>query len=64
MIGTLGIDPAAAVFADDILRNLEPAARIGMTTLWVAEATTPPADYVHHVAPDLADWLTRIADGD
>jgi putative hydrolase of the HAD superfamily len=64
MVRTLAIDPAGAVFADDIQRNLEPAARIGMTTVWIAEATEPPADFVHHVAPDLAAWLTAIADGD
>jgi putative hydrolase of the HAD superfamily len=64
MVKTLAIEPTTAVFADDIERNLGPAARIGMTTLWVADATRPPADYVHHVAPDLAAWLAEIAEGD
>ena len=30
-----GIDPARALFADDMARNLAPAKAIGMTTVWV-----------------------------
>ena len=30
-----GIDPARALFADDMARNLAPAKALGMTTVWV-----------------------------
>ena len=58
-----GVDPARACMVDDMARNLVPAARLGMTTVWVRTglAWALPAegegDHIHHVVDDLADWL-------
>ncbi len=54
---------------DDIARNLEPAAEIGMTTVWkksdaewARDAEVP--DYAHHVTDDLLAWLRGLPNGD
>ena len=59
------IDPAAAVMIDDIARNLEPAAEIGMTTVWMktdAEwaGAIDGAGHIHHVTGDLLSWLEQV----
>jgi putative hydrolase of the HAD superfamily len=59
------IAPERAVMIDDIPRNLEPAAEIGMTTVWKrtdAEwaVTAEISDYVHHVTDDLLTWLKDL----
>jgi len=61
------IEPRDAVLVDDLIRNLAPAAAIGMTTVWVRhpaheEAHTHPDDdalpgHVHVVTEDLVAWL-------
>jgi putative hydrolase of the HAD superfamily len=52
------IAPAATCFFEDIERNLEPAAALGMTTVLVGEAArAPAAPFVSHRAPDLAAFL-------
>jgi putative hydrolase of the HAD superfamily len=61
-----GIEPAGAVMVEDIARNLKPAARLGMTTVWVRNdrgfsAEGSDGDHVHHVADDLAAWLEEVA---
>jgi putative hydrolase of the HAD superfamily len=59
------IDPAQALFADDMARNLAPAKAIGMTTLWVdngseqGDSTNEP-DFIDYRTDDIAGWLTRI----
>jgi putative hydrolase of the HAD superfamily len=60
-----GIDPARALFADDMVRNLAPAKAIGMTTLWVDNGSEqgPDADagdFVDHRTGDIAGWLDAI----
>jgi putative hydrolase of the HAD superfamily len=54
--------PETALFVEDMARNLEPAAALGMTTAWVRS----PLDwarlgsdqtYVHFIVDDLASWL-------
>lgn len=59
--------PAATAIFEDLTRNLAPAAAIGMTTVWVrnaspwAEVTVvaeTPA-YVHHETEDLVAWLEQ-----
>jgi putative hydrolase of the HAD superfamily len=60
-----GIQPARAVMVDDIVRNLAPAASLGMTTVWVetdAEwaRTETPGDHVHHRTRDLRIWLADL----
>ncbi len=61
------IDPARAMFAEDILRNLGPAAERGMLTVWVKNSGTwalPGNEDVSpdHVTEDLADWLHALHD--
>ncbi len=63
------IAPERAVMIDDIPRNLEPAAEIGMTTVWKrtdAEWAIDAeiSDYVHHVTDDLLVWLRALSIGD
>lgn len=67
MAETLGIQPARAVMIDDIPKNLEPAAAMGMTTVWVRTDTEyarigAVGTHVHHIADDLAAWLEGAVD--
>lgn len=66
LISRHGIDPARAVMVEDMARNLEPAAALGMTTVWLAGTLDwavegAEEDYVHHVAEDLTDWLNGLS---
>lgn len=65
-----GIDPLTAVMVEDIAHNLEPAAAMGMTTLWVrsdgpvdAYWAAPSDDdaYVHHRTDNLVEWLETVS---
>jgi putative hydrolase of the HAD superfamily len=61
------IEPSRALMAEDIARNLIPAAALGMTTLWVrgdAEWARAGADeaHVHFTVDDLAGWLASIGE--
>ncbi|MBM3569853.1 MAG: pyrimidine 5'-nucleotidase [Alphaproteobacteria bacterium] len=61
-----GVVPGRAAMVEDIVRNLEPAAKLGMATIWVpplppAADAPAPAAYVQHVAPDLPRFLADIA---
>ena len=56
------IDPAAALFVEDSAHNLEPAKKLGMTTIWVnhaadAESSDDRPHYVDHEIDDVAHWL-------
>lgn len=60
------VAPRGAVMIEDIARNLEPAAALGMTTVWVpgkAEWSGSGRDngYIHWVVDDLVDWLHGLA---
>ena len=62
------IDPRAAVMVEDIARNLEPAAAIGMTTVWLrndSEWGREGSDgaYIDLAIDDLTGWLTGLVDG-
>lgn len=62
------IDPAETIMIEDMARNLEPAAALGWTTLWVRNAhphavAGADADYVHHVTDDLCAWLRAAVAG-
>jgi len=65
MCAAYRIDPHAALFVEDMARNLVPAKAIGMTTVWVDNGSeqgphdTPPA-YVDYRITDVADWLTTV----
>jgi putative hydrolase of the HAD superfamily len=62
---TWGIDPARALFADDMVRNLAPAKAIGMTTLWVDNGSEQGpdlagAEFVDYRSADIAGWLAGV----
>ena len=60
-----GIDPATALFVDDMARNLAPAKAIGMTTVWVDNGSEQGPDDVPAGIDlritDLEAWLTGVA---
>lgn len=57
------IDPSAALFAEDMARNLKPAKAIGMTTLWVnngsEQSSDPTRDHIDFTTHDLGHWLAK-----
>jgi len=60
-----GIDPARALFADDMARNLKPAKALGMTTLWVDNGSEQAnamaeAEFIDYRATDIAGWLNEV----
>lgn len=66
LVARFGLNPARCVMVEDMARNLEPAAGLGMTTVWLSgtldwakEGAEEP--YVHHVADDLAAWLNGLS---
>ena len=61
MIDRHGVDPASAAFFEDSERNLEPAARLGMTTVLVGPAAhQSSAAFVQHKTDDLAAFLKAV----
>jgi putative hydrolase of the HAD superfamily len=59
------IDPARALFADDMARNLKPAKALGMTTLWVDNGSEQAnamaeAEFIDYRATDIAGWLNEV----
>lgn len=60
------IAPERTCFFEDVERNLEPAAELGMTTVLVRAPTGHvPAPYVDHAAPELTAFLAsaRVKEG-
>jgi len=55
------IDPARALFVEDMARNLKPAKAIGMTTVWIDNGSeqSPDTDrsFIDHHVSDLNRWL-------
>lgn len=66
MIEKFVIDPKATIMVEDIAGNLNPAAELGMSTVWVP-TDTHWSDKGHidenidHVAADLPYWLKNVA---
>ena len=64
MIQTFRIDPARALFADDLARNLPPAKALGLTTLWIDNGSEQVGadmiDGIDYRASDLGQWLDQI----
>jgi putative hydrolase of the HAD superfamily len=65
-----GVEPSRAVMVEDIAHNLEPAAAMGMTTVWVHTdgpidaywaAPSEDDDYVHHQTDNLVEWLETVS---
>lgn len=56
------LNPSDTVMVEDLTRNLEPAAALGMTTVWVrAESEIDQsAENIDHVVEDLAAWLGAL----
>ena len=59
------IDPARALFVEDMARNLVPAKAIGMTTVWVDNGSeqgpaATPADYIDYRITDVGEWLAGV----
>lgn len=59
------IDPTRAAMVEDISRNLEPAAELGMTTVWVRTETSWAKDvtetgHIDHITDDLTVWLQNL----
>jgi putative hydrolase of the HAD superfamily len=58
------INPKTAFFADDMVRNLQPAKALGMATLWInngSEQAGADVDYTHidHRSDCLTRWFTE-----
>jgi putative hydrolase of the HAD superfamily len=63
MIDALSVTPTSAVMVEDMAKNLEVPAALGMRTVWVKtdhawSHADPEASYVHHETDDLTAWLT------
>ncbi len=63
------IEPRRALFAEDMARNLVPAKRLGMTTVWVdngSEQASHDADpaFIDYRIADIGDWLSEITGED
>jgi putative hydrolase of the HAD superfamily len=61
-----GIEPSRAAMIDDIARNLEPAAALGMKTVWMRTGTewardVEPASHIDHVISDILGWVQGVA---
>lgn len=69
MLTTLSVDPTQAVFVEDSLKNLPPAAERGMKTVWLCNHrdTSGAGQYDHTlcdaVIDDLTVWLETITSG-
>jgi putative hydrolase of the HAD superfamily len=60
LIAAHGVEPASTAFFEDRAMNLEPAARLGMTTVLVGQDAGRNTDrYVHYRAPGLAAFLSE-----
>ena len=65
MCRALEVDPASALFVEDMARNLAPAKALGMITVWVnngSEQASDPADgdYIDYEIADIGEWLHEI----
>lgn len=59
------IDPSSAAMIDDIARNLEPAAALGMTTVWMRTGAewardVEPEPYIDHIIGDILHWVRAV----
>jgi putative hydrolase of the HAD superfamily len=65
MLAAFGVDPARALFADDMARNLKPAHDLGITTLWIDNGSEQVGDlgaggWIDYRTDDLGAWLADI----
>jgi putative hydrolase of the HAD superfamily len=64
LCATHGIDPARAMFVEDMARNLTPAKALGMTTVWIDNGSEQgpgnARDHIDHIINDLATFLAEV----
>jgi putative hydrolase of the HAD superfamily len=65
MLKAHGIEATRSALFDDIPKNLEPAAALGMTTVWVRTDSDyakigEPGAHIHYVTDDITHWLTAL----
>jgi putative hydrolase of the HAD superfamily len=65
MCDRFGIDPAHALLADDMVKNLAPAKELGMTTIWVDNGSEQAGRDFDGTAvdvrvSDIGEWLAAI----
>lgn len=62
-----GVDPKASTMVDDMAKNLEPAAKLGMHTVWIdtgsAWGSQGHGPHVKETAKDFKTWLTGKVSG-
>lgn len=68
MLDKFAINANQSVMVEDLAGNLNPAAELGMTTVWVPTNTHwsdegHDEQNIHHVAPVLSDWLGEAVRG-
>lgn len=59
-----GLDPERAIMFEDMARNLIPASQMGMTTVWIKNASEwgdldHEPEHVHYEAEHVIDWFDR-----
>ncbi|RED45028.1 pyrimidine 5'-nucleotidase [Aestuariispira insulae] len=69
MVAAFDVDPAKAVFVEDMAKNLKVPAEMGMKTVWVktkAEWSSFGSEggHVQHITDDLTDWLHALVRGE
>lgn len=67
LVGALAIDPASALFVDDLARNLKPAKQLGMTTVWMNNGSDGgnhehDHSYIDHEITALGEWLAALTE--
>ncbi|MBL4801668.1 MAG: pyrimidine 5'-nucleotidase [Emcibacter sp.] len=65
MVKVMGVEPKKAIMVEDIARNLIPASKMGMTTVWVPTGYEWSEDghcseHIDHTVPDLTEWLKSL----
>jgi putative hydrolase of the HAD superfamily len=65
MCEALRVDPARALFVEDMARNLAPAKALGMRTVWINNGseqagTAAHPDFIDYEISDLGTWLHTI----
>ncbi|WP_343716115.1 pyrimidine 5'-nucleotidase [Inquilinus sp.] len=66
MLDRYGLVPASTVMVEDMARNLLPAHRLGMTTVWVRTPSDwgqplPGDGHIDIAVDDTAEWLAAVA---
>lgn len=67
MVEKFSINPSESIMVEDIAGNLNPAAELGMKTVWVTTNTQwsgngQNEDNIDHITPDLSAWLEDVVE--